>query len=1782
MRKRMFNRLGLLPGLAMVLLAGSGRLCSAESQARSFAGITNVISGPRAPGFPANLALEEYVASQFAASGFTNGAIAFEAPVFVPGKAGIIIEGAGEITLMPMLPSLMRPGNFGRDSFSSRLVYLGKARFEDLAAAGGIDLKGAIGLFDYDCSDRWMDLLRFGMEGCVFIEQPGSYHSDSAAKLYNTEVAVPRFLVSAADGARLREACKPSGQIAVTVEATPSKWRMASLRDPWVMIEGSDPLLSNEVVVITAPMDANSIVSERSFGARSAGNIWLLLGLLDHFRARPPARSVMLVGINAHTQYYLGERVLAWHLLASADDASKLRDLLAMDMRTARLYVEKYSLLKLDKPAALGLDLECAVEIMWKLDGKQQKKRVEARAKLLGEQADRLKNEAARGVKENGEPALQQIPPVDETLDLSEFTHEDVLSAIDEAAADLRAQTRGLSARLSPNSDVVNVAGRNADHLSKIRGRPADRVMELLRRAKPVFDDEKLLETWRDGFDLSTSKRIEIKKKLQEEAQRNLNLVKMLRMDCAGAKEMDPDERSRILSETAENQENMTRVLVMFNKIDIGVGRGKTRYRQIATKDATRNLLRRYRDDVVSRYESWAAEKRNMLDKDAANDPVRNALKLRKPVLVMCLGIDWAEERFGFCSINAVDSIVVSGWQTGFGKTCADVADGMPAPGGGPPPFVDAIGSVAGQSEDYVFNDPQSPVSFFHSAGNTPAVALKSAFASHGGTFGTDDRFERLDFDRAGRLYDWITGYIPAILAEPDLAAPDKLKQPNARLSLWTPVLSAFAMDEFAAKTTPDQAVPGALIALYRESGVELPPVVDGDVFNCYMSIAGETGESIFYGINDSALYPLVYKLDERSCVPLFTMDKGRILESQQFQSKLAKTPSAIFPMFPCEEFPVYDRTDPTLIGSGDFIVLREIWAMSSSMKSEPQKFGMHGMRSRSVKSASHLSTGPGAVYLWKKRQGVKQESLFLITGKNRCALNTSEEHPEGGGFSSAGQLGPDLFGHVARDMDSLNRSRLSAMKGVANELVRDFLHAGSNSLVRAAAAASSNMHSEYMQANYEALGYETKAYSEIRALNRDMMKAVIVYMALMIPFCYFLQKLLFSFTKLQHELLAFVALFVATYIGFRLIHPAFAIAMNPEAIFIAFVLGSIGVFITWVLHGRFESEMQIIFKNLTGMEQDVGYSTVGQTAMMIGVNNMKRRRVRTTLTTATIVLMVFTMLAFSSVSKKVKPTLIAKGAETPYTGLFYRPADGKPLSEQTARVFENAFGGRADVLVRRIMTPRVSAGSAVAWRMETTGTVAGIDGLVGLPPADSDFLGVFPIIHGRFFSSDVAEEVVISSSLADALKIGQDELATASVRFLGRELKVVGLFDDERYRMLRDLDPGCPLLPLKVDVASIAKTAAPDAAAEISMADAVDTAALAVVPAGFAAKLGARPYTVSIRLKDEEALWGEVNRALGITEARFHIGSRAPFRTDAESAQKVRAGIYFIGSSYRTSIGGLSRLIIPLLIAGLIILNTMLGTVHERRFEIAVYNAIGLNPMHIFLFFLAEALVYSVIGAIGGYLIGQVLAIIVQSLDLVRGMNINFSSLIVVYAIMFTIAVVLLSTIYPAYVATRTAVPSGKRKWSLPDHDGQRMRVAFPFIYQPDLAIGVMSYLNEYFSAHTEQSLGDQIVHLKDLSAASDSGGRPVYTMVYSVALAPYDLGVTQNVTFQVAYENEIGSYRVSMDNIRVSGQDTNWVTTNKPFLEKLRKILIRWRNIDPTEHRLYVEKGRALFGIK
>ena len=140
-------------------------------------------------------------------------------------------------------------------------------------------------------------------------------------------------------------------------------------------------------------------------------------------------------------------------------------------------------------------------------------------------------------------------------------------------------------------------------------------------------------------------------------------------------------------------------------------------------------------------------------------------------------------------------------------------------------------------------------------------------------------------------------------------------------------------------------------------------------------------------------------------------------------------------------------------------------------------------------------------------------------------------------------------------------------------------------------------------------------------------------------------------------------------------------------------------------------------------------------------------------------------------------------------------------------------------------------------------------------------------------------------------------------------------------------------------------------------------------------------------------------------------------------------------------------------------------------------------------------------------------------------------------------------------------------------------MHVVFPFIYHEELIHGINAYLDEYFSRFTEASFGDLIANLKETKTGVDADGRETLELVYDVALAPFDLGVTQELRFIVSYDTKIQAYRLAMINTRLSGQDSNWTATNMPFLERMRTYLMHWRNLSPAEHSDYARRGKELF---
>ena len=211
-------------------------------------------------------------------------------------------------------------------------------------------------------------------------------------------------------------------------------------------------------------------------------------------------------------------------------------------------------------------------------------------------------------------------------------------------------------------------------------------------------------------------------------------------------------------------------------------------------------------------------------------------------------------------------------------------------------------------------------------------------------------------------------------------------------------------------------------------------------------------------------------------------------------------------------------------------------------------------------------------------------------------------------------------------------------------------------------------------------------------------------------------------------------------------------------------------------------------------------------------------------------------------------------------------------------------------------------------------------------------------------------------------------------------------------------------------------------------------------------------------------------------------------------------------------SLSGMSNLIVPLAIAALIVLNTMMGSVYELSSEIGVYSSVGLAPSHVGSLFLAEAFVFAIMGSVLGYLVGQTITLVLTKYELLAGMFLNYSSLAAITSTSLVMATVILSTLWPARKASSMSVPDVTRRWSFPEPNGDDWIFDFPFTLASGDAAGSGAYLHRIFSSYGEGSVGEFMTEEVKFSS-NEFGESKIYKLELMTWLAPYDLGVSQRV---------------------------------------------------------------------
>lgn len=952
----------------------------------------------------------------------------------------------------------------------------------------------------------------------------------------------------------------------------------------------------------------------------------------------------------------------------------------------------------------------------------------------------------------------------------------------------------------------------------------------------------------------------------------------------------------------------------------------------------------------------------------------------------------------------------------------------------------------------------------------------------------------------------------------------------------------------------PDQPAPGSLILAFQGNS-RFYAMVDG------------RGRFQLKGVADKrhVLHKVIiegYRFDPASGAVEWAIDKkrtGKDAYRVKMQRNFMETDLV---MFGCRESTICGILEPRT-----FRYLTKINLMDGRREAPPLKYWWSRIDTRASTLAS-VYLEPGTPYKLTLTDTVLTNKLILT--------NADATHSEGLGYRiDDWPVIPNSAFHVAKDMWALLTPRIANLErhGVFNEKIRQLHGEGQQALATAAAALADRRYDAFSEAAHSAWALASRVYDQVEATQKDVLMGVLFYIALFVPFAFCMERLLFCFTSIYKRILAFAAILLGVILVIYQVHPAFELAYSPTVVILAFFIMGLSLMVTLIIFTRFEEEMTLLQRRTQHFQiHEISRWKAFVAAFLLGVTNLRRRRLRTMLTCATLVILTFTIMSFTSVKSLRLHSRLALAPKAPYQGFLLKNVNWQDLAPEATAAVTSAFAGKAIVAPRAwLETSDRTQAPFVHLRHKQRFTEA--RAVVGLAAAEPRISGLDrALVAGRWFDPQDHHAVILPEGLAAGLGIGAADIDTATVTIGGAPYRVAGIFAAAKLQELLDLD-GEPVTPATfpseasqavTEVEMEAMEAGEDVRQFQSRYQHVAAELTILVPYGTLMAGGGHLKSLAIAAADN----GPIHDWAQDLADRFGLS--------LFSGEPEGAFLYHAGEAM--SYSGVPNIVIPLVISVFIVLNTMIGSVFERKREIAVYTSVGLAPSHVGFLFVAEAMAFAVISAVLGYLLAQVSAGIFAGTPLWAGITVNYSSMAGVAAMVLVILVVLVSVTYPAKVASQIAIPDVNRSWKMPEPSQSRIEIRLPFLMSHAEQASAGGYLLAHFKGHEDVShglfsAGDiQARFVRPRAADPDAPPPPLLRLNARVWLAPFDFGIVQQVEMgflPVPVEPRFLELHVRL--VRDAGEVGAWGRVNKAFVNNLRKQMLVWRSLDDTTRGYY-----------
>jgi len=674
-----------------------------------------------------------------------------------------------------------------------------------------------------------------------------------------------------------------------------------------------------------------------------------------------------------------------------------------------------------------------------------------------------------------------------------------------------------------------------------------------------------------------------------------------------------------------------------------------------------------------------------------------------------------------------------------------------------------------------------------------------------------------------------------------------------------------------------------------------------------------------------------------------------------------------------------------------------------------------------------------------------------------------------------------------------------------------------------------------------------------------DVVRTATFFFFLSAAFVILLAKLISGSKTGLRRMAVIVPLFLATNFALSLVHPGYSISSNIWMLIDGLSVVLFSLLLLYVVMDEFNTAMKSISVSILGAHRsDIERGSLMVTSLSIGVENLRKRPVRTALALSTIVITISAMTLFTTMGVMVQSYRTQLGP-SPYTGLLIK----RPLPDAMRNtISEQYLLAIGDIASEGTMKFEVNPRSWIyppgqsmllTWNQK----YSAIRGILAMTVNESRILED-AIVQGTTFQPGITNTALISEALAEGLSkdLGTEIGPGSKLSLYGIPVMVIGVLDDETATALlsRDLDQGAIVPP------------DPVATSLSGIPTALDLSALMIVPYNFATNyFNVQPNAIALYSKsavvNEDDLW----------KRSFDLVSTLPFDMyygvkEEDVARRSTTRDIF-------SLSGAENMIIPLALSSLTILSMMLSSVYERTKEITTLSTIGISPKQIGTMFVMESIALAFLGSFLGYVLGAGATSILWNAGMFpEGLIPNVSSGVVIIVIGVMMVTTMLSSVYPMIKASRLATPSLVRKWRVGTKPLENTWVVgLPFNATPDEGLGVLNFMGEYLEASATERTG-LFMLLKPINLDFEDSTRILKTRLQ---LSPFDAGIIQD--FQI-YSRQMAADRYGFEIrvTRIMGLEALWITSNKALLDEIRKQFLFWRGLSSDEKQRYIEKVR------